>query len=583
VFYVCFITDQNGVANKNSNIISPCSAEFLKEKNKYMKKIIILLFLLAVQQWLIAQNVGIGTPTPIARLHVADSSVLFSAIGVVNPTPGNPPIQGAGRRMMWYADKAAFRAGYVNTNEWDKVNLGYYSFATGLNTTASGNASTAMGNSTTASGAYSTTMGQNTIAIGTGSTAIGINTIASGGFSIAMGNNTNASGFISTAMGGFTTARGDYSTALGRFTDATGYAATAIGDSSLASGAISFASGFSTTASGNFSTAMGRNTTASGDYSTGMGYFTTASGDYSTGMGYFTDPSGDYSTAMGRQTAASGLNSTTMGFNTAASGNFSTAMGSQTTASGIYSTAMGFNTTASGIYTTAMGRNTTASDDYSTAMGHGTIASGTASTAMGFFTYASGNFSTAMGSYVSTGNHNGSFVIGDNSTTTLMSPSLNNHFSARFNGGYSLYTSAATITSEACFLPLLSNAWVTASDYKLKEKFATTNGEDFLKKISAMKLGSWNYISQSQLKLRHYGPMAQDFYAAFGKDEYGTIGNDTTINSADFAGVSFIAIQALEKRTTLLQKENEEVKESLLHQQELIALLQKEIELLKRK
>src|SRR6266404_369571 len=60
-----------------------------------------------------AGNVGIGTSNPAARLHVADSSVLFSATGIVPGTPGNPPISGAGRRMMWYAGKAAFRVGYV--------------------------------------------------------------------------------------------------------------------------------------------------------------------------------------------------------------------------------------------------------------------------------------------------------------------------------------------------------------------------------------------------------------------------------------------------------------------------------------
>ncbi len=48
--------------------------------------------------------------------------------------------------------------------------------------------------------------------------------------------------------------------------------------------------------------------------------------------------------------------------------------------------------------------------------------------------------------------------------------------------------------------------------------------------------------------------MAQDFYAAFGKDSYGAVGNDTTIAQADMDGVSFIAIQALEKRTAELQK-----------------------------
>jgi len=55
-----------------------------------------------------AGKVGIGTTLPLARLHVADSSVLFSAIGNVTINPEAPPIQGAGRRMMWYVDKAAF-------------------------------------------------------------------------------------------------------------------------------------------------------------------------------------------------------------------------------------------------------------------------------------------------------------------------------------------------------------------------------------------------------------------------------------------------------------------------------------------
>jgi len=42
---------------------------------------------------------------------------------------------------------------------------------------------------------------------------------------------------------------------------------------------------------------------------------------------------------------------------------------------------------------------------------------------------------------------------------------------------------------------------------------------------------------------------AQDFYKAFGHDRLGEIGCDSLINQQDFLGVSFIAIQALEKRT----------------------------------
>ena len=41
--------------------------------------------------------------------------------------------------------------------------------------------------------------------------------------------------------------------------------------------------------------------------------------------------------------------------------------------------------------------------------------------------------------------------------------------------------------------------------------------------------------------------MAQDFDTAFRKDKYGTIGNKTPINTADFAGISLIAVQAQEK------------------------------------
>ena len=361
-----------------------------------MKRILFLL-LIAQSSQLAAQNVGIGTSTPSARLHVADSSVVFSANGGPPGNPGNPPIQGSGRRTMWYADKAAFRAGYVDGNHWDKVNIGNYSFATGYNTTASGDLSTAMGHSSTASGYRST--------------AIGSGTIASGGYTTAMGTSTTASGDASTAMGSFTTAIGNYSTAMGSYT------------------------------------------TASGGFSTAMGYYSTASG--------------------------------------------------------------------------------------------------LVSTAIGSFLTASGQYSTAMGNYVSTNNQEGSFIIGDNSTNTVLTSANANNFRARFAGGYKLYTSANLSTG--CTLFAGDNAWTTGSSVYTKENFAEVNGEEFLKKISSFNLTSWNYKTQDPKTFRHYGPMAQDFHAAFGTDKYGTIGNDTTINSADFAGVSFIAIQALEKRTAQQQ------------------------------
>jgi hypothetical protein len=68
-----------------------------------------------------------------------------------------------------------------------------------------------------------------------------------------------------------------------------------------------------------------------------------------------------------------------------------------------------------------------------------------------------------------------------------------------------------------------------------------------------MKLTSWNY--KGQREIRHYGPMAQDFYAAFGHDALGQVGCDTLINSHDFAGVTFAAVQALIRENEQLKRE----------------------------
>ena len=77
-----------------------------------------------------------------------------------------------------------------------------------------------------------------------------------------------------------------------------------------------------------------------------------------------------------------------------------------------------------------------------------------------------------------------------------------------------------------------------------------------LGKIRGFELSSWNFIGHNPKEFRHYGPMAQDFFAAFGHDGLGQIGSETTINSGDLAGILMIAVQALEKRTAeLKQKE----------------------------
>jgi len=279
-------------------------------------------------------------------------------------------------------------------------------------------------------------------------------------------------------------------------------------------------------------------------------------GEYSTAIGHNTTASGWGSLATGERTRANGPVSMAMGERSTASGEGSTAMGAYTTASGRNSMAVGYSSMASGEISVSIGDNALASGDYSRALGIFTTASGEHSTAIGHYVTASGSNSTAMGSYVSTSG-NGSFVIGDNSTSTTSTFSTDNRFFARFDQGYILYTDSDLPYG----VELRSNdsSWRSNSDSTKKENFKSVNGEDFLNKISKFKLTSWNYIGQDPIKYRHYSPMAQDFYAAFGNDGIGTIGNDTTLSSADFDGVNFIAIQALEKRTS----ENKEITEEL--------------------
>lgn len=106
-------------------------------------------------------------------------------------------------------------------------------------------------------------------------------------------------------------------------------------------------------------------------------------------------------------------------------------------------------------------------------------------------------------------------------------------------------------------------AFTAASDRNLKENFKPVDGADVLRKISSFKLTSWNYIGHDAQKFRHYGPMAQDFFAAFGHDGVGTIGTDKTINSGDLSGILLSAVQALSVENSAMKDENAALKKRL--------------------
>jgi hypothetical protein len=154
-------------------------------------------------------NVGIGTNTPNALLHTngtgtGGGNVVFVG-SYKSSNLGSPPVSGAGTRMMWYPDKAAFRAGRVDGTQWNFNNIGNHSSAWGYNTISAADYSTAWGNSSSATQNYATAWGLNTNATGVASTAWGGSTTASGSVATAFGFATTAPSYAETVMGRYNT------------------------------------------------------------------------------------------------------------------------------------------------------------------------------------------------------------------------------------------------------------------------------------------------------------------------------------------------------------------------------------------
>lgn len=83
------------------------------------------------------------------------------------------PVEGSGTRMLWYPEKAAFRAGYINGTQWDDANIGLYSVAMGQSVRASGDNAVAMGIRATAANGSSFAVGEDVTATGYASVALG--------------------------------------------------------------------------------------------------------------------------------------------------------------------------------------------------------------------------------------------------------------------------------------------------------------------------------------------------------------------------------------------------------------------------
>jgi len=261
------------------------------------------------------------------------------------------------------------------------------------------------------------------------------------------------------------------------------------------------------------------------------------------------------SAAFGKNSRASGDHSFAANLYTTASGDESVAFGNNGTASG--DRAFAFNGTASAVGAVAIGSGAQATNDDALAMGPSSIAGGLAAivlgpsiangnfgVAIGLQNSASGQFSVAIGKNARTANRQGSVVLGDGCagfSSDSVYPTANNQFVARGCGGVKFFTNQALTSGVE--LAAGGSGWSAVSDRNRKENFLAIDGEEILSRLRRVPVSSWNYRTQDG-SIRHMGPMAQDFRAAFGLGE-----SELMINSVDIDGVNMAAAQALDART----------------------------------
>ncbi len=162
---------------------------------------------------------------------------------------------------------------------------------------------------------------------------------------------------------------------------------------------------------------------------------------------------------------------------------------------------------------------------------------------------AGGNFSTVAGGGANNANGDVSFAAGNNAnavdsgsfvwcaTNGSSCSSLGtNSFVVSVDGPIYFYDGP---NGAGCNLSAGGGSWNCSSDRNLKDDITPIDSRSVLERVAQLPITQWK-MKGEPAGLKHIGPMAQDFYVAFGLGD-----NDRYIGLGDGQGVALAAIQAL--------------------------------------
>ena len=168
---------------------------------------------------------------------------------------------------------------------------------------------------------------------------------------------------------------------------------------------------------------------------------------------------------------------------------------------------------------------------------------------------AAGDYSFAMGYRAQVhADHDGAILFADTRDYNFHSAAAN-EFAVRCTGGARIVTAVAAnvfpgFPTAGVYIGPGGTDWEMISARSAKENFGFVDGEEILGQVVNLPVHSYNYRHQDA-SVRHLGPMAEDFHAAFGLNG----AYRGTVTSQDLSGVALAAIQGLNARLLRAQDE----------------------------